>query len=629
MTSSFFIPDIDIEHVVASLEARIQAAIARKANEIPPTIRCRFQQGRLLVLAEDDQAANTADARNQCFKVLARATNTVLMDRELRAGLGTSEDALAVRLYLRQRGTASPYAVRNWIWKPAAPAPRPGNPTAVPTVTTEIAPPSGPESAPGGALVVLSTPPSTAEPPIEDLIFPDIYEPKSVTPLMQHWQGMANLRADWPWRSVLGLVAVGLTLGGITYGLSRPCLIGRCDRRQTASELHLAALEQVEDKPTIQDIQTAHDDLQKAVSLLSGIPPWSPHYHPVQNELQEYQTQLVELGWVLSAQRSATTAAEKSQDPPHPVPLWVEVHLLWQKAVTDLQRIPTNSPLAEFATIKLEEYQTNYETIGQRLMIEEKAEAHLNDSVQAGQLAATQAETATTLSDWERVHQQWQRAVNALSRIPQGTLAYTEARSLQEDYRVQLVRTRMRVSVEQAGDRTYQTALALAADAQAAEQANQWALAVQTWQQAIIEMRQVPQDIAIYTEAQNTLQHYQLFLEQAQDELKKAVALQGLADDLEALCPIEARICTFSQTTQAIELTVWAPYDSAVRQSISPPSSQNSQIQAPEIVEPTHQLVQNIMKMGNRVSLPIALYDREGRFIARYQPQYGGFQKTR
>ncbi|MEO1094874.1 MAG: hypothetical protein AAFX01_08240 [Cyanobacteria bacterium J06638_28] len=619
MTSSFPVPDI--EPIVAVLESRIQAKIADQVNT-PPTIRCRFQQGRLLVLAEDDHAAVTVNERNQCFKALARATNTALMDAELAAGLRPLEDALSVRLYLRQRGTASPYAVRNWTWKPAAPAPRQGNPAVVPTIENSVTDPMQ-----GGALVVLSAPTHSQARVVDDLVFPDIYEPKSVTPLMKHWQVVASLWADWPWRSVLGLVAVGLTVGSVTYGLSRPCLIGPCDRRQTASDLNVAALNQVNSQPTLRDIQTAHDDLQRAVDLLSGIPPWSPHYSQAQIELRQSQAQLAEFGWVIAAQRNATTAAEKSQDPPHPVPVWVEVHLLWQKAVTDLQRIPTASPLAEFAATKLEEYQTNHEIIGQRLVVEEKAEAHLNDSVQAGQLAANRAGEATTLSDWELVHQEWRRAVNALSRIPQGTLAYTEARSLQEDYRIQLVRTRMRVSVERAGNRAYQKALALADDAQAAEQANQWGVAVQTWQQAIIEMRQVPQDIAAYTEAQNVLQHYQVFLEQAQGELKRSLALQGLEDDLDALCPIEESICTFSYTTQEIELTVWDPYDSAIRQSISPPSSQNSLSQAAAIIERTHQLVQDIMQMGNRVSLPIALYDGNRRLIARYQPQYGGFQK--
>ncbi|MEM0981396.1 MAG: hypothetical protein AAGH78_14115 [Cyanobacteria bacterium P01_H01_bin.58] len=623
MTSSFPVPDI--ESIVAVLESRIQANIVCQTIT-PPTIRCRFQQRRLLVLAEDDNAAVTAHERNQCFKALARATHTALMDAELVTGLEPFKDALSVRLYLRQRGTASPYAVRNWAWKPAAPAPRPGNPAVVSTVVPEIENSvANPMS--GGALVVLAAPTNSEARAVDDLLFSDIYEPKSVTPLTQHWQVVASLWADWPWRSVLGLVAVGLTVGGVIYGLSRPCLIGPCDRRQTASDLHLAALNQVDSQPTLQDIQTAHEDLQQAVNLLSGIPPWSPHYSKAQVDLRQYQAQLAEFGWVIAAQKSATTAAERSQDPPHPVPVWVEVHLLWQKAVTDLQRIPPESPLAEFAAIKLQEYRTNHETIGQRLVVEEAAEAHLNESIQAGQLAAAQAAKATTSSDWELVHQEWRRAVNALSRIPQGTLAHTEARSLQEDYRIQLVRTRMRVSVERAGNRAYQTALALADDAQAAEQANQWGIAVQTWQQAIIEMRKVPRDIATYAEAQDTLQHYQVFLERAQGELKRSVALQGLEDDLDALCPNEEGICTFSYTTQEIELTVWDPYDSAIRQSISPPSSQNNLSQAAAIVERTHQLVQDIMQTGNRVSLPIAVYDRNRRLVARYQPQYGGFQK--
>jgi tetratricopeptide (TPR) repeat protein len=301
--------------------------------------------------------------------------------------------------------------------------------------------------------------------------------------------------------------------------------------------------------------------------------------------------------------------------------------LLWQKAVNNLRRVPEDSPVAAFAQQKLAEYEANYETIGQRLTTEERAAGHLNEAMAAGEEATALTENAATLTDWLRAEQAWDRAVNALSRIPKGTLAYEEARSLLSDYRREHVQTRTRVTFENAGERSYQDALASAAEARTAAQNNQWTLAVDHWSKAFAQMRQVPKNTIRYEEAQTQLQAYEESLEQAQNRLKQAVALETIEDDLAELCPLDEGICTYSYTGKQIELTLRDPYDSAIRQSISPPSTQGHFMQANSVVEETHELVQNIMFLGNRVQLPISIYDVNRRFIARYQPEYGGFVK--
>jgi hypothetical protein len=120
---------------------------------------------------------------------------------------------------------------------------------------------------------------------------------------------------------------------------------------------------------------------------------------------------------------------------------------------------------------------------------------------------------------------------------------------------------------------------------------------------------------------------YENSLKQAQGRLKQAVALETIEDDLQALCPLETGVCTYSLSNQQISLTLRDPYDAAVRQSISPPSTQGHLNQSDSVVAETHQLVQNIMRLGNRIQLPITLYDVDLRFIARYLPEHGGFVK--
>ncbi|MEO1300276.1 MAG: hypothetical protein AAFW75_31815, partial [Cyanobacteria bacterium J06636_16] len=196
-----------------------------------------------------------------------------------------------------------------------------------------------------------------------------------------------------------------------------------------------------------------------------------------------------------------------------------------------------------------------------------------------------------------------------------------------EEYRIRLAETRTVVNREKAGDRAYQTALKSVSAAQEAGRDNQWTSAVEQWRRAITHLRQVPENSIPYADAQSRLATYQASLEQAQNRLKQAVAFQTIEDDLVALCPLDLGICTYSYNSQRVELILRSPYDSAVRQSISPPSTQGHLTQASSVVGQTHQLVQDIMRIGNHVQIPIVLYDTERRFIARYQPEYGGFAK--
>ncbi|MDB9525581.1 hypothetical protein PN498_06245 [Oscillatoria sp. CS-180] len=634
MTSSSSFAALD--QFVAALEHRIQTAIAQLSPDAPPTIRCRFQQGRLLVLSEDNQTAVTATERDRRFKALALSMSQGLTETELLEEFLNSEGELPVRLYLRKRGTASPYAARSCGWKPADTVsdlfdpPTIGEPTETGSDETDVAP---------GALVLLSNPMEEETPPPFEEEIPET----STTvqqPLSQQWQQFIStlqirakwrrVTADWqelPWRSVGGLAIAGLTVGAIAYSVTRPCLVGSCERRQTASDLSQETFNQLQGNPTPEKVASAHDDVQKAVRLVSAIPPWSPHYDAAQAELVRYRTQLSDLEWIIAAQKDATTASEKSQDPPHPVPVWVEVHLLWQKAINHLNRVPDSSPLSEFAQLKLAEYEANREAIGQRLLVEEQAEANLNKAVQAAQLATIHTENAATLTDWLNAQREWDRATQALSLIPQGSLAHEEARSLRSDYRSKFIQTRTRTTFEKAGERAYQDALADAAQAQAAERRNQWTQAVNHWSDAYAQMRQVPKNTIRYGEAQGHLGSYQDSLKQAQTRLKQAVALQTIEDDLQNLCPIAAGICTYTYSSRQIEIILREPYDSAVSQSISPPSTQGRLSRSDSVIAETHQLVQSIMQLGNQIQLPISLYNVDRQFIARYRPEYGGFSR--
>ena len=85
-------------------------------------MRCRVQQQRLLVLAEETAIATDDASRDRHFKTLAIATQKGLLATELPDILLSDTGQLPVRLYLRQKGEAGPYAAAG-VGNPLMPSP--------------------------------------------------------------------------------------------------------------------------------------------------------------------------------------------------------------------------------------------------------------------------------------------------------------------------------------------------------------------------------------------------------------------------------------------------------------------------------------------------------------------------
>lgn len=647
---------LEIDRFAAQLETAMGHGMARLTTQPLPTIRCSFRRGQLWVLVETSRSYPQGPKQAKCFRGLARHLHRAAAKVDWPEELAVSESPFPVRFFLRQRGAVSPYAVKDWCWQPAmAIAPIPaadsnhkqrgerqqaqgdgavavqeavdpaasGNPAltaAADESITTLALACGPE--PAAETLTDATP--DAGVPNDHGGYADAVPEPSAFLKGSLGARLAVLWHQWPWRSLTGLVMMGFTVGTLTYGISRPCLIGRCDRRQTASTLHDNALATLQAAPTQAKIRQAQADLTQAVQLLAAIPPWSPHHTPVQADLDSYRQQLSELSRVIAAQKIATEASTKSQDPPHPLPLWVDVHLLWQQAVTELQHVPTDSALASLVRAKQAEYQANHTAIGRRMQLEERAEAELNRAFSSAERANLQTEQATTLADWQGVQQTWQQAVQILEQIPQSTLAHKEAKMRLEDYRLQLSRIRTRVNFEKASDRSYQASLNSAAEATAAEQAQQWEVAANMWRRAQTYSNQVPTGTAYAAAAQSQHQRYQRAITRTQAAQIQATARAALAHRLRAVCAQTVDICTVDLREQSVSLTLQAPYDSAFRQFIATPSTATDWSPSPARAQA---LLQTLMQLGNQAQLPINLVDTTGNHFATYRPEYGGFAR--
>ncbi|MEA5449364.1 hypothetical protein VB780_12345 [Leptolyngbya sp. CCNP1308] len=614
-----------------------------KATNLYPGLRldCSERAGRLLLLAE--HKAPEVSAPSDLLKELELAFRDVVPRVGLPEADWATVTALPVRIYLKLKAVAQPYAMHTFTWHPEDAAQVIFPATAAPSeVHTEVA--TTASDRPDGLADVGAFEPdvSAAEASTRTdspglgfsdaaLALPDTAVQPPAGPgwgeRSQIWarQSLRSLRYYWSY-GLAGLILVGS--GAFAYALSRPCVVGSCDRLDQATEHYDLAQATLASSPTGEDLATAQADLQTAIDMLAPIPTWSAYYDVAQGDLGRYQGSIASLKAITHAQALAGEAANLSQAPPHPVERWVKVHMLWQQAIDQLSTISADSPAFDYSQQKLREYRANYSAIGRRIVAEEEAEANFSTAIQTGDLARQRMETANSLAGWQLAAKEWQAAIKGLSLIPQGTMVYGEAQAQLNDYRQQLNRASNRSTLEEAGARNYHQAVQAARNAAAAEAKGQWTLAVGQWQQAVASAQQIPSDTILAEEGGVLLETYQPALANAQNRLRTAVTLQTLTTNLAQLCELSATPCTVREDASQIRVVLSSQYAEPLRQAITPPAADGTFAFTNQLNPSSQQLIEQIITTSHQVDRQVAVYDAQGGFVARYRPDLGGFIKN-
>jgi tetratricopeptide (TPR) repeat protein len=640
---------------------RAFASYLKETNLYPglTQLDCSERLGRLLLLAE--HSAPEVGEPNDLLRELESAFRDIVPVVGLPDVNWAVGSALSVRIYLKLKTAAQPYAIHTFTWHPedAARVLFPpevsdaqakeltaagnGNPPAAEELGVGVTPNSSPEAngasseaiagaiAPTNGAVGSLAPPTVVSFSDEALALPDAaVQPPTPHPWMQrgrYWtaQGVRSLGQYWSY-GLAALILVGS--GAFAYALSRPCVVGSCDRLEKAAKFYDLGQAILSSSPSGDDLATAQSDIQTAIDLLTPVPTWSSHYGEAQAGLQQYQSSIASLDALIQAQAIAQEAATLSLDPPHPVERWVNVQLLWQQAVNLLEGIPAESPAFDFGQQKLREYRTNYNTIGRRIVAEEEAEANFSTAIQTGNLARQRMDTANSLAGWQLTNKEWQAAIKGLSLIPRGTMAYGEAQAQLKDYQQQLARASNRATLEEAGAHSYNQAVQAARAAAAYEAKSQWTQAAAQWRQAVASAQQIPRDTILAEEGAVLLEAYQPALANAQNRLRTAVALQTLTTTLARLCAFSATPCTVREDPSQIQVVLSSQYAEPLRRAISPPAPDGTFAFTNQITPDAQQLIEQIITVSHQVDRQVAIYDAHGGFVARYRPDLGGFVKN-
>jgi hypothetical protein len=596
--------------VEAALEERLLEHLQVEWAIAEWAVCCLMSQGMLVVLVHHPPAtgATTIDPRH-IFSIVESA---FYRDAAIRGAAAQFPDLYAIRVYVQRQGESEPHGFYRFTWDRGERIPDStgnlalsGTPSLTSERTTtaksaEADTPPHTDSSSRNPIPLKTTPVGrnrtrhtrTKRAPDLEILEAEV-------------QSIPKRRSRSGYTLAAGLAAAILLLGGGGYALSRPCVMGDCAALAIAQQMQGTAMSQIVPGQSAQTVLEAYNNLMEASYLLDRIPSWSPHYTEAQDILAKLLQESQKLERVVQAQQLAMTAAVQSQNPPHPLTVWREIKQNWQAAIAQLDQVPDDSPIYPLAQRKASEYRANLSQIDQRILKEIEAQEWVDLARQTAAQAETRQDIVTSVAGLQRVQQNWQSVINALSKVPSGTMAHAEAQQLLALYRPQLDLATEQFQQEQTSIQRFTQAQSLANTAQTAEQQNAWDQAVGQWQQALDEVQQIPEDSLSFDRAQPLVNSYGTALNQALANLE----FQDTLTSLERLCSGSPRRCLLSRQDNQVRVTITNAYE----QSLA-----GSNTTAP--VSQLDPLIEQIARVSDRTQIPISIYKADGELIGIYNP---------
>ncbi len=409
-----------------------------------------------------------------------------------------------------------------------------------------------------------------------------------------------------------------LALLGIGWALSRPCVLGECQRLLIVEENNREILNELTESPSTETLVAAHEKLDAAKGQLEGIPPWS-RYHRRSRELSEsLQRRSQQLQAARSPLGLGYQAALLSQDPPHTLEEWQQMEALWLEAIAELEAIDPENPAYTLARSKLREYRQNLAAVQQRGILERRGAEQVETAQLAADVARSREREAQGVTGWEQAYSSWRYAVGALMRVPPQTTAQRDARQLFQTYGPRLSNVEQRHRQEQVAQRLHEQALKLADEARIAQDAQQWDSAITQWQQAIAYAQQIPENTAYSDQSQPLIQAYT-------NALVQAIALKDISEavnraqaDLQRLCQGSPQICEYQVSRDRLQVKLLPDYVSRVQTLHRQANQQNNAAAKQQIDQHVRRLIDGLELVSLNTGIRLTVSDPEGEEIARF-----------
>lgn len=409
-----------------------------------------------------------------------------------------------------------------------------------------------------------------------------------------------------------------LLAGG--FALTRPCVLGGCDRLTQAETETEDALNALSQTPTTDNFIAASQTLARSQEVLEPIPIWSLYHDEASSLEDRLDRRSQQLGQFSEPLRLGLEAAQMSQSPPHRLEEWRQMERLWEQAIAQLEIIDPENAAYGFARTKLKEYRQNLAAVRQRATLERRGDEQLEAARLAADVARSRQTNARDLETWQQTYASWRTAVRALMRVPTRTTAYATARQLFQAYRPQLSTAQERQTQEQLAQNLHDRALKFADEAKTAQDRGQWQVAVGKWRQALGYAQQIPADTAYAEQSAPLVRAYTNALVQAIARQELAETLQRAKGDLERLCNGSPKICQYQVTSQQIIVKLLPDYVSRVQTLDRQAQQQSNTAAQTQLNQHVRGLIDGLELVSLNSGIPLKVLNPNGEEVGSFKP---------
>ena len=420
-------------------------------------------------------------------------------------------------------------------------------------------------------------------------------------------------------KKLLGLgLGLGILVMGL-YGLSDPCVTGTCLPLSQAKILINSSLLILEPDSSSSLLATKQK-LGEALSQLQSIPWWSP-YRVQANALDsEAQTILREIDLLNAAIASGNQATLLMQKSSLSIPEWQTVQTLLRKSIKQLKQLPANSQFQAFAITQSQQYEKSLRANNQRLQQEQLANTIYEEAMKIGRAAKVQENMAQSIDDFDKISATWKKAIQSLENISQGTTSYDKTSKILDLYGQKYKAIDARKKNEALANLNLQQAIQESQIAEKSEQSQQWSLAISHWKDALVYLKQIPDNSFQSTKAKSLLIQYNLSLNKAQANFRNANRLQLIKNNLAKICSQENKACNYSLDKNMIKVKLTSSYLQQIWDlSIQAKLNANIKEQA-KILNHLARLEQSFQMITNQAKIPLAVYNSKGNLMTTYRP---------
>ncbi len=411
----------------------------------------------------------------------------------------------------------------------------------------------------------------------------------------------------------LSLAAIGLGL----FAITRPCVLGACPQLQQSHQLAEKSLATINPAVTGQELQAAQSNLRQSITNLKTVPFWSGSYAQAQTDLKKYERHSTMLDLAVTGINKAERATEPTQKQPVTQAAWQESQKLWEGAISDLEKVSTDSEIYPLAQQKQGEYQQKLDAVKQNITSEVNASKSL-ESAKVLSLATSQKQPqAQSLEQWQALQKDWKTVSGLINGIPAGSSTYAEAQTLKKLYEPQILIVNAKLEKEKvAGDfsQKSETAAQVAKKFQKDQKLDE---SLSQWNNAIALLQKIPNDSIYQAGAQKRIPEYNAAMQKVISTKNQAQADR----DLKQTCDGKPQVCSYQIADKAITVKLMPEYTQTVRKTALAANTQGDNNAKIGLIKHLQSLGTALEAVSDNNRIPIQLYFENGKLMQTYTPR--------